>query len=106
MSNFRRYSRYTGGLVSKNRSTKDFLILRKALSLEESDGDTFFTISKEIQGRPDLISSAVYGDPDFWWVIYEFNEVQDPLFELGPGQILRIPALDRVLEAIGNLEFR
>lgn len=104
MSNFKKLSRYTGAVVTKNRSGKDFLILRQPLNLEKSDGDVFVTITQDIEKRPDLISAKAYGIPDLWWVIYEFNGIRDPLFDLQTGQILRIPELDRVLDALANLE--
>lgn len=104
MANFKKLSRYTGSVVTKNRSGKDFLILRQPLNLEKADGDVFVTITQDIEQRPDLISAKAYGTPDLWWVIYEFNGIRDPLFDLRAGQILRIPDLDRVLDALANLE--
>lgn len=104
MANFRELSRYTGGLVTKNRSGEDFLILRRNLELEEDEGDIFVTVTQEILKRPDLLSSQYYGTPDLWWVIYEFNGISDPLFGLRMGQVLRIPALERVQAAIENLD--
>lgn len=103
MANFKRLSRYTNGIVTKNRSGKDFLTLRKPLNLEKSDGDVFVTITQDIEMRPDLISNKAYGTPDLWWVIYEFNGVRDPLFDLRAGQILRIPELERVLDSIDSI---
>lgn len=104
MANFKDLSRYTGGQVAKNRSGKDFLILRRPLNLSESDGDIFVTITKELELRPDLVSSKAYGIPDLWWAIYEFNGIRDPFFELKEGTTLRIPELERVLDAINALK--
>jgi len=104
MANFKALSRYTGGLLATNRSGKDFLVLRRTLELEPADGDVFVTITQEFLKRPDLISNNAYGTPDLWWVIYEFNGIKDPLFELQLGQVLRIPELERVLAAIEQLE--
>lgn len=104
MANFKRFSRYTGGLVSKNRFNKDFILLRRPLSIEPDEGDNFVTITQELLHRPDLLSSQYYGTPELWWVIYEFNGILDPLFDVQIGSILRIPELNRVLEAIDKLE--
>jgi hypothetical protein len=104
MANFKRLTRYTGGEIQTNRSNKTFLVLRRPLELEPSDGDTFVQITSEYVNRPDLISYKAYGTVDLWWVIYEFNGISDPLFELKLGAILRIPEKDRVLRAIQNLE--
>lgn len=104
MANFKRLSRYTGGRVSTNRAGQQFLVLRRPLQLEAADGDTFVTIDKELEKRPDLIAERAYGNVDLWWVIYEFNNLRDPLNDLKQGQILRIPELQRVLLAIEELE--
>lgn len=104
MANFKKLSRYTGATVTKNRSGKDFLILRRPLQLEPGDGDIYVTITQELEHRPDLVSFKAYGIPDLWWAIYEFNGIRDPLFNLRQGMILRIPELERVLSAIEALE--
>ena len=104
MANFKRLTRYTGGELADNRQGKTFLVLRRPLELEESDGDTFVQITQEYINRPDLISYKAYGTPDLWWVIYEFNGIRDPLFELKIGTILRIPEKERVIETIQRLE--
>jgi hypothetical protein len=103
LANFKINSRYTGGTSIKNREGINFITLRQPLNLQTSDGDVFITISKELINRPDLISSKAYGTPDLWWVIYEFNGIADPLFDLPAGTVLRIPKLDNVLAAIRNL---
>lgn len=104
MANFKSSSRYKRAVVTSNRSSKNFIILRRQLELSEDQGDTFFTVTQEILKRPDLISQTFYGSTEYWWAIYEFNGIKDPLFELKLGQILRIPALERVLAAIESLE--
>jgi hypothetical protein len=104
MSNFKSTSRYANGLVATNRSGKNFLVLRSPLQLVESSGDIFVTITADIANRPDLISQKAYGNPELWWVIYEFNGIRDPMFDLKPGTVLRIPELERVLIAIQALE--
>ena len=104
MANFKDLSRYTGGSVEKNRGGKDFLVLRKSLNLEEADGDSFVTVTKDLENRPDLVSSKAYGIPDLWWAIYEFNGIRDPFFDLKEGTTLRIPELERVIDAINALK--
>ena len=103
MANFKSNTRYNNGIIATNRSGKDFLVLRKSLKLEEDSTDTFIIVSQQYEKRPDLVSTEAYGKPELWWAIYEFNNIRDPLFELRAGQILRIPALERVLEAIDKL---
>ena len=103
MANFRANSRYTNGIVTTNRSNKNFLILRKPLDLEPDSSDTFITITQELEKRPDLVSFKCYGVVELWWAIYEFNNIRDPFFDIKSGQILRVPAIERVLSAIDRL---
>jgi len=103
MANFKRNTRYTNGIVSKDQNDNQFLLLRKALVLPPDSGDTYIAVKQEDCLRPDLIAQKAYNSPDLWWVIFEYNNIQDPMFELKESQILRIPALSRVLLAISNL---
>lgn len=104
MANFRENTRYTSGRIAKNRSGESFLVLREPFVLEEGADDVFVSITEDMIKRPDLIASKAYNNPDLWWVIYEFNGIRDPIFELQAGDILRIPSLDRVNDALLNLE--
>lgn len=103
MANFKANTRYTNGIVTKNRSGKDFLVLRRSLNLEENDGDVFVMVTQDLEKRPDLVAQKAYGDPSLWFVIYEFNNIRDPFFNLKSGMLLRIPSLERVLAAIQSL---
>ncbi len=103
MANFKGLSRYTGGQVTKNRSGKDVLILRRPLNLTEDDGDVFVQVTQDMEKRPDLVAAKAYNNSDLWWVIYEFNNIRDPFFGLKAGMLIRIPALERVLAAIDAL---
>lgn len=103
MANFKKNNRYTNGNTFKTRDDKDFIVLRRPLNLEMADNDVFITIDQSLLFRPDLISNNAYGTSELWWVIYEFNSIKDPLFDMRIGQILRIPDKTRVLEAINRL---
>lgn len=103
MANFKKYTRYTGGKVAVNRSNQKFLVLRDSLNLEKDSTDTIVVVTQELEKRPDLVSYKAYGIVDLWWVIYEFNQINDPFFELKQGQLLRIPSLERVITAIEKL---
>jgi hypothetical protein len=103
MANFKKNSRYTNGNTDLNADGVEFLVLRKALKLEPNNGDIFVSINKELINRPDLISFKAYGTPNLWWVIYEYNNIQDPLFGMKIGQLIRIPSLTRVQDAISKL---
>jgi len=103
MANFKPLTRYTNGKFSENRSGTKFAVLRGSLNLEPKDDDIFVTINQNLKQRPDLIAFYAYGNSDLWWVIYEFNNINDPLFGMSLGQILRIPNKNRVIAAINEL---
>lgn len=103
MANFKEGTRYTNGTTTTNRTGKKFLILRDSIKLSPSDRDIYVTITQDIERRADLIAEKAYGDTRLWWVIYEFNDVRDPLFDLSAGNTLRLPPLDLINEAINNL---
>jgi len=103
MANFKPKSRYDNGTVTFSRDNTQFLVLRAALDLGPDNTDTYVTINQDLLKRPDLISFKAYGTPDLWWVIMEYNKIVDPLFDLSINQILKIPNINRVLEAIKGM---
>jgi len=103
MARFKTFSRYTNGKQTKNRNSEDFLVLRNSLDLEEGEDDIFVEVNEELVGRPDLIAFKAYENSDLWWVIYEFNNIRDPFFDLGLGDIIRLPSKERLINAINKL---
>lgn len=85
-------SRYINGEViyygDQNYLTFTTYKKRKRLLSKE---DKFTSISLGHQYRPDLLSNEVYGTPDFWWKIMEFNNISD-VFEFEAGKTIRLPA--------------
>ena len=45
----------------------------------------------------DSLSQYFYGSPTYWWVIADFNRIVDPLIELYPGDILKIPNFSQIV---------
>ena len=56
-----------------------------------SERDSFLTITKAFEYRPDLVSYKVYSTPDYWWKILEFNNMLD-IFEFKNGRNIRLPS--------------
>tara|TARA_R110002167_G_scaffold263838_1_gene470591 strand:- start:616 stop:915 length:300 start_codon:yes stop_codon:yes gene_type:complete len=46
-----------------------------------------------MEGRPDLISNAVYGTPYMWWVICVANNISDPFEQLKAGKQIKLPII-------------
>jgi len=50
----------------------------------------YYVISPGTEYRPDLVSYKVYGVPDFWWRIMEYNNIKD-VFDFKAGRNLVLP---------------
>jgi len=53
-------------------------------------------VQSGMAGRPDLISNAAYGTPDFYWLIIAYNSPRQPLNWPKRGEIIRIPSPEAV----------
>lgn len=50
-----------------------------------------FQVTSALEGRPDLISNAVYSTPLLDWVLIAFNGVRDPLNWPRAGDLIEYP---------------
>lgn len=103
MANFKPGSRYTNGNFTTGSDGNDFILLRNKIDIPESGEDIFLTVEGRFEKRIDLISQEIYGRADLGWIIMDVNNLREPLFDLYVGQLLRIPPLTAVLNAIENL---
>ena len=62
--------------------------------LIENNTYVYHTIKKN--ETLDSISLVYYNSPLYFWVIADFNKIQDPLIELTTGQKLKIPTLSNI----------
>ena len=53
-------------------------------------------------GRVDLLSTRVYGDPSWGWIIYKFASLRTLDQELPVGMTLRLPSLANVTKAVSR----
>lgn len=56
-------------------------------------------IAHKVSNRDTLDSIALkyYGRPDYWWVIADFNRIQDPYINLSENfKILNIPSISNI----------
>jgi hypothetical protein len=68
-----------------------FVTYKKNQNKEKENARTkFYVVSSGMEYRPDLVSSKVYGTPDFWWKIMEYNNIKD-IFDFKAGVNLVIP---------------
>lgn len=60
---------------------------RRAIPAED---DQWVEITRAVEYRPDLVSTEIFGAPDFWWRIMEYNGMKD-ILEFKAGQNIKIP---------------
>mgnify|MGYP003681727914 CR=1 FL=1 len=46
-----------------------------------------------MEGRPDLIANAFYGNSRMWWVICVANNISDPFEQLKAGKQIKLPII-------------
>ena len=59
--------------------------------------DILFTVDKFHENRLDLIANVFYGQPKYWWIIAQVNNILDPNVEVIEGRQLAIPSKDRLM---------
>jgi hypothetical protein len=60
--------------------------------------DKVVRVEERHKGRIDLLSYDLYGREDYWWIIVNMNldSIKDPIFDIRPGLLLRVPTLERI----------
>ncbi len=58
--------------------------------IAEDGAEKSMLITKGVEYRPDLVSFDIYGIPDVWWTILEFNGMRD-VWDFKSGVTIRIP---------------
>ena len=61
--------------------------------LQNAERSRIAVVPNNMEGRPDLIAYAAYGNEQLWWVIVEANNVYDYEVDLGAGKQILIPNL-------------
>lgn len=83
--------------IFKVNSAKDNVPIAK-IDNKPRQSDMYITYRSE--DRLDLISSRIYGNSEFYWVILEANGYSLE-FDIEPGEILRVPY--PLLDYIGSM---
>ena len=89
-----RTSRYVRGGIAEVNSKAIEWWERSVIPL--ANDDTTYVVEKRFEGRLDLITAVYLGEPRYWWVVAQYNNILDPYEEILEGVIIRIPSIDRV----------
>lgn len=61
-----------------------------------------YLVKQQDSGRPDNISHAKYGNPNFWWIIMAYNGIMN-FRDIQAGVTLRIPLMSQVLRIMSDI---
>lgn len=71
----------------------------QGLSAQLSTDTPHVVVAVDQSTSLETLSNKYYGRPDYWWIIADFNRIQDPFMPLIPRfSTLKIPS-------IGSIEF-
>jgi len=57
---------------------------------------TFDTVQYGDIQRPDVLSYRIYGQPQYWWILCKFNQIDDLWNDMYVGMDLIIPSLNDI----------
>jgi len=60
---------------------------------KDPEGIKFYQITRGTQYKPWLASDDIYGDPGYWWLLMEFNNIFD-VEEFTTGKTIRVPPVE------------
>jgi hypothetical protein len=52
---------------------------------------SYYTIRELDLFRPDLLSYKLYGDTQYWWILFKYNNISDVWNDLSVEQVISVP---------------
>lgn len=62
----------------------------------KDNNTTYVNHTVKLRDTLDTLSLYYYGSPLYYWIIADFNRIQDPYKELKEGDILKIPTFNNI----------
>lgn len=97
----KRYSRMLNGGDTETKGDKLGWWERRIIE-KNTTSDIRITLPDVYEHRPDLLAYVVYGKPNLFWLILQYNDIVDIEEEFIRGAELILPARDRVLSSLVN----
>lgn len=82
-------SRYKNNTLKKLRDGRTVYQSRIYPDIPQSENDLFIVVQEG--DRLDTLAYQYYNDQRLWWIITSANNINDGVFTVKPGTILRIP---------------
>lgn len=90
-----------GYTVTVDQYGVDPLLNKTSTLISQINNFVLYSVSQHERGRPDLIAYKQYGDPNYWWVILNFNALVS-FKEIKEGITIRIPNYAAVTKILSN----
>ena len=82
---------HRGKTITDTGSSKQYISFLKKIN--ESKNSKIAIVPSELEGRPDLIAYAAYGNEKLWWLIVEANQAYDYEVDFKAGKQILIPSI-------------
>lgn len=97
---YNRVSRYSVFPYYYNRVDEKYIY---GLTSQLKDTDTTYVNHTVVQGDTlDTLALYYFNNPTYYWVIADFNRIQDPYKDLTIGTVLRIPTFNNIEYDLGG----
>lgn len=93
-------SRYVSGGVTEVNQTALEWWERDIIQLNEDDRT--YVVERRFEGRLDLIAALYLGEPRWWWIIAQMNNILDPYSEVKEGIVLYIPTIETAKQILSG----
>lgn len=89
-----RYMRHRDSNILMDDNGDTFFETYNFHEFKYNTDDSYHEVTSGEEGRLDLIAFQYYGQPQFWWVIAEANDIVLPMRDVFAGLVLRIPSIN------------
>lgn len=88
---------------SQTPQTSWYLDLYQDVGFEEDISDEIYVIEPKYKHRPDLLAYDRYNNAALLYIFFLINDdIFDPIFDMIPGNTIRVPTSSRVQKFFGN----
>ena len=84
-------SNYYPTVIVRDSVDKDLLNNYFAQTFKIKRDVMFYTLRYQDIHRPDLLSLKLYGDPNLWWILFKYNNIDDVWNDLTDGMVIHVP---------------